>query len=64
MYQYGTKIHNYSIQTFDQFMFHMNYVIEGSGALVNEQGVEKLFKTKVRPPENPTLTVQTATPLL
>jgi hypothetical protein len=64
MYQYGTNIHNFLIQTFDQFMFHMNYVIEGSGALVNEKGVEKLFKTKVRSQENPTLSVQTATQLL
>jgi len=27
-------------------MFHMNYVIEGSGALVNEKGVEQPFKIK------------------
>jgi len=27
-----------------QFMFHMNYVIEGSGALVNEAGEETPLK--------------------
>ena len=36
--------HNFSIQIFDQFMFHMNYVIEGSGALVNEKGEEQPLK--------------------
>ena len=28
-----------------QFKFHMNYVIEGSGALVNEKGEEQPLKT-------------------
>ena len=45
MYQYGTNIHNFSIQILDQFVFHMNYVIEGQGALVNEAGEETLLKT-------------------
>ncbi len=27
-----------------QFMFHMKYVIKGSGALVNEKGVEQPLK--------------------
>jgi uncharacterized cupin superfamily protein len=27
-----------------QFIFHMNYVIEGRGALVNEAGEETLLK--------------------
>jgi len=27
-----------------EFMFHMNYVIEGQGALVNEAGVEQPLK--------------------
>ena len=27
-----------------EFMFHMNYVIEGSGALVNEKGEEQPLK--------------------
>ena len=41
MYQYGTNIHNISIQILGQFMFHMNYVIEGQGALVNPEGSRK-----------------------
>ena len=44
MYQYGTNIHNISIQILGQFMFHMNYVIEGQGALVNEEGEETPLK--------------------
>ena len=44
MYQYGTNIHNISTQIVNQFVFHMIYVIEGSGALVNEKGEEQPLK--------------------
>ena len=44
MYQYGTNIHNFLIQILGQFIFHMNYVIEGIGALVNEAGEETPLK--------------------
>ena len=44
MYQYGTNIGNFSIRLFGQFMFHMNYVIDGKGALVNEAGEETPLK--------------------
>ena len=44
MYQYGTNIYNYRMKINLQFMFHMIYVIEGSGALVNEKGEEQPLK--------------------
>lgn len=44
MYQYGTNIQNLLCMSTCQFMFHMNYVIEGSGALVNEKGEETPLK--------------------
>jgi len=43
MYHYGTNIHNL-IKIHNQFMFRMNYVIEGFGALVNEKGEEQPLK--------------------
>ena len=56
MYQYGTNIDNFSIRLFGQFMFHMHYVIDGKGALVNEAGEETPLKaddfTLVDPSEN------------
>jgi len=42
MYQYGTNIQNSAIQYFDQFMFQKTYVIEGTGALVNEKGEDAI----------------------
>ena len=44
MYQYGTNLHNYSIQIVGQFVFHMNYIIGGWGALVDETGKEQPLK--------------------
>jgi len=38
MYQYGTNILNCWMKIKMQFIFHKIYVIEGSGALVNEIG--------------------------
>ena len=36
------QMYSYSDSTpIYHFMFHMNYVIEGSGALVNEKGEKK-----------------------
>ena len=33
-----------TLSHFTDFMFHMNYVIEGTGALVNKNGEEKPLK--------------------
>ncbi len=44
MYQYGTNILNCWMKINMQFMFHKIYVIEGSGALVNEKGEEQPIK--------------------
>jgi quercetin dioxygenase-like cupin family protein len=45
VYQYGTKIDILSIPAnFCQYMFHMIYVIEGEGALVNAKGQETPLK--------------------